>query len=284
MPAAGHMVHMPAHIDLRVGRYADAAEANVRAIAADEDYLAQCQAQGLYPVSYYPHNLHFLWAAATFEGRSTVAVDAARQVAAKVPHHHAGALAWTADFPVTPWLAYARFGRWREMLTEPKPPEHRAVCDGHLALRTRLGLCRARRGQACRGRAGRAHDAVGSRRLSDHAQGPAAADQLANRERASCEANWPRGRDATTRRCDSSREATALEDGIPYNEPPVWHQPPRQVLGALLLARRPASRGGGRVPQGPRAVPRERLVAVRTVAKRQRAEAGRRCPAGPRTV
>ena len=50
--AAGHMVHMPAHIYLRVGRYADAADANVRAIAADEDYLAQCQAQGLYPVSY----------------------------------------------------------------------------------------------------------------------------------------------------------------------------------------------------------------------------------------
>ena len=99
MPAAGHMVHMPAHIYLRVGRYADAAEANVRAIAADEDYLAQCQAQGLYPVSYYPHNLHFLWAAATLEGRSAVAIDAARQVAAKVPHHHAGALAWTADFP-----------------------------------------------------------------------------------------------------------------------------------------------------------------------------------------
>ena len=79
MPAAGHMVHMPAHIYLRVGRYADAAEANVRAIAADEDYLAQCQAQGLYPVSYYPHNLHFLWAAATFEGRSAVPIDAARR-------------------------------------------------------------------------------------------------------------------------------------------------------------------------------------------------------------
>jgi tetratricopeptide (TPR) repeat protein len=81
MPAAGHMVHMPAHIYLRVGRYADAAEANVRAIAADEDYLAQCQAQGLYPVSYYPHNLHFLWAAATLEGRSEAAIDAARRVA-----------------------------------------------------------------------------------------------------------------------------------------------------------------------------------------------------------
>ena len=130
MPAAGHMVHMPAHIYLRVGRYADAAEANVRAIAADEDYLAQCQAQGLYPVSYYPHNLHFLWAAATLEGRSAVAIDAARQVAEKVPHHHAGAVAWTSDFPVTPWLAYVRFGRWQQMLTEPRPPATEPYATG----------------------------------------------------------------------------------------------------------------------------------------------------------
>ena len=130
MPAAGHMVHMPAHIYIRVGRYADAAEANVRAIAADEDYLAQCQAQGLYPVSYYPHNLHFLWAAATFEGRRAVAVDTARRLAEKVPHHHAGALAWTADYPVTPLLAYARFGMWQELLTEPKPPANEPYAIG----------------------------------------------------------------------------------------------------------------------------------------------------------
>jgi VWFA-related protein len=151
MPAAGHMVHMPAHIYLRVGRYADAAEANVRAIAADEDYLAQCQAQGLYPVSYYPHNLHFLWAAATLEGRRTVAVDAARQVAAKVPHHHAGALSWTADFPVTPWLAYVRFGQWREMLTEPSPPPHEPYVTGvwHYAR----ALAFVARGDAARGEA-----------------------------------------------------------------------------------------------------------------------------------
>ena len=159
MPAAGHMVHMPAHIYIRVGRYADAAEANERAIAADEDYLAQCQAQGLYPVSYYPHNLHFLWAAATFEGRGAVAIDAARQVAAKVPHHHAGALAWTADFPVTPMLAYARFGRWQDMLTEPKPPATRALRHRHLALRARPGVRRARAARSRRRRARRAEGA-----------------------------------------------------------------------------------------------------------------------------
>lgn len=234
MPAAGHMVHMPAHIYLRVGRYADAAEANVRAIAADEDYLAQCQAQGLYPVSYYPHNLHFLWAAATFEGRSAVAIDAARQVAAKVPHHHAGALAWTTDFPVTPWLAYVRFGRWQEMLTEPRPPATEPYATGiwHYGR----GLAFIARGERARAESELAaltelqsHEAFRTS-LKDlplltnlKIAGRIVGGELASRA----------GRHEESIRL--LREATDLEAAIAYNEPPVWHQPPRQVLGAILL-------------------------------------------------
>jgi tetratricopeptide (TPR) repeat protein len=235
MPAAGHMVHMPAHIYLRVGRYADAAEANVRAIAADEDYLAQCQAQGLYPISYYPHNLHFLWTAATFEGRSAVAVDAARQVAAKVPHHHAGALAWTADFPVTPWLAYARFGRWREMLTEPKPPETEPYAMGiwHYAR----GLAFVARGEVKRAEA----ELAALTTLLDHEAFRTTLKDLPLLPNLQIAGRIVRGELASRAgRHDEAvrilREATSLEDGMPYNEPPVWHQPPRQVLGALLLA------------------------------------------------
>ena len=204
MPAAGHIVHMPAHIYLRVGRYADAAEANVRAIAADEDYLAQCQAQGLYPVSYYPHNLHFLWAAATFEGRSAVAIDAARQVAAKgtaSSRGRAGVDGGLSGHAVVGLRAIRALAR---DVDRAQAARDRAVRDGHLALRTRRGLCRARRGHACRGRAGRAHDAAGSRSLSDHAQGPAAADQLADREshrtrRAGFASGTPRRGGATPR-------------------------------------------------------------------------------------
>ena len=234
MPAAGHMVHMPAHIYLRVGRYADAAEANVRAIAADEDYLAQCQAQGLYPVSYYPHNLHFLWAAATFEGRSQVAVDAARQVAAKVPHHHAGALAWTADFPVTPWLAYARFGRWQDMLTEPKPPATEPYATGiwHYAR----GLAFIARGQTARAEA----ELAALTSLLDHDAFRTTLKDLPLLNNLQIASRLVRGElAARARRFDEAirvvSESVALEDGIPYNEPPVWHQPPRQVLGAILL-------------------------------------------------
>ena len=234
MPSAGHMVHMPAHIYLRVGRYAEAAEANVRAIAADEDYLAQCQAQGLYPLTYYPHNLHFLWAAATLEGRKEAAVAAAREVAEKVPHHHAGALAWTADFPVTPWLAFVRFGMWTDMLTAPAPPASDPYATGiwHYGR----GLALVARGQL--DRAGVELSALES--FASHEAFKTTLKDSPLQVNLNIAARIVKGELAARRGAtgDAVRlleEAAALEDGIPYNEPPVWHHPVRQILGGVLL-------------------------------------------------
>ena len=122
MPAAGHMVHMPAHIYQRVGRYADAMRANQLAIAADEDYIAQCRAQGLYPMAYYPHNIHFLWFSATFDGQSRIAIESARSLAAKIDDEALAALPLLAGFRMIPYYTLTRFGRWEEMLKEPEPP------------------------------------------------------------------------------------------------------------------------------------------------------------------
>ena len=240
MPAAGHMVHMPAHIYIRVGRYADAAEANVRAITADEDYLAQCQAQGLYPVSYYPHNLHFLWAAATFEGRRAVAVDAARKLAEKVPHHHAGKLAWTADFPVTPMLAYARFGMWQEVLTEPQPPANEPYAMGIWRYTRGLGFVSRGRLEAA------ATELAALETVMKHEAFATTLKELpllTNLTIASriLEGELGMKRGNADAAIASLREAVTIEDGIPYSEPPIWHHPPRQILGAVLLeAGRPA--------------------------------------------
>jgi pimeloyl-ACP methyl ester carboxylesterase len=234
MPAAGHMVHMPAHIYLRVGRYADAAEANVRAIAADEDYLAQCQAQGLYPVSYYPHNLHFLWAAATLEGRQAAAVDAAKKVAEKVPHHHAGAVAWTSDFPVTPMLAYVRFGLWQEMLIEPKPPVNQPYAIGVWHYGRGLGfVARARLDMA-------ASELTSLKAVMKHEAFATTLKDLPLLTNLQIASRILEGELALKQgKADAAiavlREAVTIEDGIPYNEPPVWHQPTRQVLGGVLL-------------------------------------------------
>src|SRR5687768_16988350 len=114
MPAAGHMVHMPGHIYQRVGRYADAMKSNELAIAADEDYIAQCQAQGLYPMGYYPHNIHFLWFAASSDGQSRVAIESGRKLAAKIDDETLKAAPMLAGFRIVPYYALTRFGHWDE--------------------------------------------------------------------------------------------------------------------------------------------------------------------------
>jgi pimeloyl-ACP methyl ester carboxylesterase len=175
-----------------------------------------------------------LWTAATFEGRGAAAIDAARKVAAKVPHHHAGALAWTADFPVTPMLAYARFGRWQDVLTEPKPPVHEPYAIGiwHYGR----GLAFVARGQLDRAGAELAaltatmkHEAFATT-LKDL---PLLTNLQIGSRMLEGELKLREG-DVNTALA-VLREAVTIEDRLPYSEPPVWHHPPRQVLGAVLL-------------------------------------------------
>jgi tetratricopeptide (TPR) repeat protein len=122
MPGAGHLVHMPAHVYIRVGRWADAIAANEHAVHTDETYIADQRPTGMYPVGYYPHNNHFLSFAATMIGRSEQAIRTARAVVQSLPID----VVRQAP-PVEPLLAYGHltlvtFGRWDEVLNEPQPP------------------------------------------------------------------------------------------------------------------------------------------------------------------
>jgi tetratricopeptide (TPR) repeat protein len=235
MPGAGHMVHMPSHIYMRVGRYADASASNERAILADEDYIAQCQAQGIYPLGYYPHNVHFLWSAATMEGRSEVAIAAARKVVAKMPQDVLREAVPLQDFMATPYYALVRFGRWDDMLTEAEPPKD-------------LPFVRAM------WHYGRAVAFVG-KDLSDRAAAEIKALQEFERHPALLEAtnagtklasivelarHLATGELAVRQRkfgeaVAELQRAVEMQDAQRYNEPPTWHYPARQSLGAALL-------------------------------------------------
>jgi tetratricopeptide (TPR) repeat protein len=239
MPAAGHMVHMPSHIYIRVGRYKDAADANERASLADEDYIAQCRAQGVYPVAYYPHNLHFLWAVGTIEGRSAVAIASARKVAAKVPHHMAGRLSWTHEFPIIPLFAMVTFGQWSDILSEPQPnagtPYPEAIW--HYAR----ALARVARGEIALARTELA--AIAGLRSHEAFTTTLAATALplnldiAIEEVRSAIALAEGDFGAAIA---AAGKGVALQDAMPYSEPALWHRPVRLQLGqALLDAGRP---------------------------------------------
>ena len=241
MPAAGHMVHMPAHIYQRVGRYGDAARSNVMAIAADEDYISQCRAQGLYPLAYYPHNLHFLWFASTAQGNSKVAIEAARKAASRVDDDTLKAIPLLAGFRVVPYYALTRFGKWDEMLKEPEPPAFSPYMQG---------IWRYARGTAF----------LGKGQISEAEQELAKLNALMpdkSLDQPLFSPNTARGIltigqevlageiDGAKKNYDSAvahlERAVRLEDALVYTEPAEFHFPPRQALGAVLLdAGRPA--------------------------------------------
>jgi len=235
VPGAGHLVHMPSHIYQRVGRYADAARANELAAMADEDYITQCRAQGLYPMAYYPHNVHFLWFAATMDGRGEVAIAAARKTASGVPDEALKEMPLLAAFRVVPYYALTRFGKWDEMLEEPPPPVHDLFLTGTWHYARGLAFI-------AKGRLAEADQALAEvRRISadkslDYplfspntaAAILAIAPHVLGGELAAARKEY----DAAIAHLD---RAVRLEDGLVYTEPSEWHYPPRHALGAVLL-------------------------------------------------
>ena len=241
MPAAGHMVHMPAHIYQRVGRYADAQRSNELAIAADEDYISQCRAQGLYPMAYYPHNLHFLWFAATAEGNSKLAIEAARKAASRVDDETLKAVPLLAGFRVVPYYALTRFGKWDEMLREPEPPATSAYLRGmwHYARGTAF-LGKGQTNDAEQ-EFGKLNDIMADKSLDHPLFSPntgravlSIAQEVLAGEIAAAKKNYDEA-------VGHLERAVRLEDALVYTEPAEFHYPPRHALGAVLLeAKRPA--------------------------------------------
>ncbi|MBD3648169.1 MAG: tetratricopeptide repeat protein [Pseudomonadales bacterium] len=241
VPGAGHLVHMPAHIYWRVGRYNDASSANIAAARVDEAYIAQCNAQGFYPALYYPHNLHFLWAASTMEGRSALSIDSAFRVVKNVSLEQVDQFPTVELFRTIPLLSYVRFAKWDEILAYKGDPDKYKFSTGMLhyargvALAAQGDLDAASKEQS---RLAALKDEV-SIRFLDSIDVPASdmmaiANQLLQGEIAY------RSQDYDTA-IGHYEQAVQIQDTLPYTEPPFWYYPTRQSLGqALLDAGRPA--------------------------------------------
>jgi tetratricopeptide (TPR) repeat protein len=242
IPGSGHLVHMPAHIYSRVGRWHDAVLANQVAIKADDAYLAICRGnvQGIYPLGYVPHNHHFLWFAASMEGASALAKLAAQQTATKtdVPDlMRQPGFAGLQHYWMTPWFERVRFGRWDEISRGANPaPDLPYV----------TAIWNYAQGMA----------AVRQNRLNDADKHLVTLAKLAADPRIEQLTVWDRyplsyavriaerslsaelsaARNDIAAAISALREAILIEDKIPYDEPPGWHAPVRQSLGVMLLA------------------------------------------------
>jgi len=234
VPAASHLVHMPSHIYARVGRWRDAEEANLKAIAADAVFRRENPKPGLFAM-YMAHNQHFLAFADMMEGRSAAAIGAGRAMVGTIPGDFLRDYAPTADgYMVIVPEVLMRFGRWDEVLKEPEPAENLPLARAlwrftRAASLTALG--RTEEADRERGAFRKASAAV----PKDWSFGQnSAADILAiaanvlDGERAAKEGRF----DEAVRLL---REAARVEDGLTYDEPPDWLQPVRHTLGAVLI-------------------------------------------------
>jgi tetratricopeptide (TPR) repeat protein len=236
VPGAGHLLHMPSHIYVRVGRYADAADVNDLAIAADTAFAAESKIDPDYYSVYFVHNYHFQAYAAMMEGRYGKAINAARQLEASVAPEFAQEHADVVDgVMTTPLHVMIRFGKWEDILREPEPDQCRFLsrAERHYARAVAL---------AALGRSAEAR-----REMSSF-------DELA----AQVPVNWVVGRNRPADILKVARQmalgeilfreghvdeafgeladGAKLEDRLAFDEPPGWMHPVRHAWGAFLMA------------------------------------------------
>ncbi|HEV2364391.1 MAG TPA: hypothetical protein VGS12_09380 [Caulobacteraceae bacterium] len=239
MPGAGHIVHMPSHIYYRVGRYADSIKVNEAAAKADETYIAACRAQGFYPAGYYGHNIHFLWASAEMEGRSGAALDAARRLNRAVDVNALdAAVPFVELYGLAPVATLVRFGRWREVLAEPAPATSETLDRAVWLFAQGFANADLERLDAARADLARLA-AIPPADLARYQALPA--PQLLAMWKALLAGEIARVSGDLPTAVTRFREAQAIQEALPYTEPPFWHQPVSHLLGAALLeAHRPA--------------------------------------------
>ena len=235
IPGAGHLVHMPSHIYYRVGRYLDALADNKTASAVDEKYLEATRApMGVYRLGYYPHNVHFVLASAQMAGDGPTVIAAAEKLRGLIPDEVARSIALVQPVKAAPYFAHALFSPSATVLALPDPGDaipyvkamwHYArgiayVADGNLA--------------AAQAEAKAIAALEGGDFTLLKASGIPAQDVL-KLARTVIEARAAQRQGDKAGAIARFEQAAALQDALPYMEPPYWYYPVRQSLAVALM-------------------------------------------------
>ncbi|WNG85216.1 tetratricopeptide repeat protein [Mycobacterium sp. ITM-2016-00317] len=240
VPDAGHLRHMPSHIDVLCGNYHDSVAANLAAVQVDRRFVEDRGPLNFYSL-YRAHNLHFVVYSAMFEGNSTVALHAADELAAQLTPD----LLAIESPPMADWLeafvpmrvhVLIRFGRWAELIATPLPGDQQLYCTTTATIHYARGVAHAASGHLDQAAAERELFAAAYARIpeSRYLFNNTSRDILAvAAAMLDGEIDYRAGRfdDAFA----NLRRAVELDDGLPYDEPWGWMQPTRHALGALLL-------------------------------------------------
>jgi tetratricopeptide (TPR) repeat protein len=233
IPGAGHLVHMPSY---RVGRYLDALEDNKTAVKVDEKYLADTNApMGVYRMGYYPHNVHFVMASAQMAGDGQTVIAAAEKLGKLIPDEAARGIAMVQPVKAAPYFAHAQFSAPETILALPDPGDAVPYVKA-LWLYARGVALAARRDFAGATAAASAIETL--ERTADFTllkQSNVPAQEVLRIARMLVLARVAQGKGDRRAAIARFEQAAALQDALPYTEPPYWYYPIRQSLGAALL-------------------------------------------------
>jgi len=234
-PNAGHLVHMPAHIYYRLGRYKDSLATNQVAVKVDEAYIKQFKPEGVYPLGYYSHNLHFVMVSAQMSGEAQIVVQAAGKLAANIPDEVAKAVPLVVPMKAGPYWAHAQFSDLQTVLALPDPGAELPYLQ--VAWRYARGVAFAQSGNldAARAQAADIDRIVSSADYSAFTAWGIPAQDVGRIAAHVVRARIAQGAQDLDAAVRELQAAVAIQDTLPYMEPPYWYYPLRQTLGALLL-------------------------------------------------
>ena len=236
IPGAGHLVHMPSHIYYRVGRYLDALNDNKTAVKVDEKYIADSNApMGVYRLGYYPHNVHFVMASAQMAGDSQTVIAAADKLRELIPDEAARGIAMVQPVKAAPYFAHAQFSSPETILALPDPGDAIPYVKAMWLYMRGIALA-ARHNFAS---AAAAADAIETlERTADFKllkDSNIPAQEVFRIARTLILARVAQAKGDFRTAVVQFERAAALQDALPYTEPPYWYYPIRQSLAAALL-------------------------------------------------
>ena len=234
-PTAGHLVHMPAHIYYRLGRWKDSMRVNLDAARADEKWIKESGDKGLVRYGYYPHNVHFIVTSAQMAGDMPTAVREGRKLAGILDPKISSQVGWIQAVNAAPYFAAAQFATPSQILAMKEPSRLLAYPTAmrHYARAVAYALQKNRAGFE------RELGAMSAIRRSEELkpmidQG-VPAHELVRLAETVAQARWAFANRNFGEAARLYRTATTIEDSIPYMEPPYWYYPVHQSLGAALL-------------------------------------------------
>jgi tetratricopeptide (TPR) repeat protein len=240
-PGSGHLVHMPTHIYLRIGRYLESVRLNERAMGVDAAYLSSCGPSGVYPLAYVPHNVHFVLASAALSGQKAKAMQAADRIVAGVDETAMRDPVWgtqSQHFAAQKLFAELRFGEWQALAAHALPAPDLAYLRALTHYARGVGLARLGRPAEAQAEAQALRTIAADPNLAEILiSSTNRADTVLAVAQASLDAEIKAAEGDASAALAAFASAAQAEDSLRYMEPADWPVPVRQHWGAYALSK-----------------------------------------------